>query len=81
MRELRALLLKNATGLGRYVSDWKRNHEEDDSPMQPWNEPDWEELDRKANGIIARYAVVSGAWNIAPPPLIRRTICTPCSIA
>jgi uncharacterized protein (DUF697 family) len=37
--------------------------------MQPWNEPDWEELDRKANGIIARYAVVSGAWNIAPPPL------------
>jgi uncharacterized protein (DUF697 family) len=34
-----------------------------------WMEPDWEELDRKANAIVARYALVSGAWNILPPPL------------
>lgn len=34
-----------------------------------WMEPDWDELDRKANGVIMRYALVSGAWNILPPPL------------
>ncbi len=34
-----------------------------------WMEPDWDELDRKANFVVARYAVVSGAWNILPPPL------------
>lgn len=34
-----------------------------------WMEPDWEEMDRKANGIVGRYAIVSGAWNILPPPL------------
>jgi uncharacterized protein (DUF697 family) len=34
-----------------------------------WMEPDWEELDRKADAIVARYALVSGAWNILPPPL------------
>ncbi|GAB4456115.1 MAG: hypothetical protein OHK0029_13510 [Armatimonadaceae bacterium] len=32
-------------------------------------EPDWEELDRKADLIVAQYAVVSAAWNILPPPL------------
>jgi uncharacterized protein (DUF697 family) len=31
-------------------------------------EPDWEDLDRKADLIVARYAVVSAAWNILPPP-------------
>lgn len=35
----------------------------------PFMEPDWEELDKKANLIVARYAVVSAAWNILPPPL------------
>ena len=34
-----------------------------------WMEPDWEELDKKADGIVGRYALVSGAWNILPPPL------------
>ncbi len=34
-----------------------------------WMEPDWEELDKKADGIVARYALVSGAWNVLPPPL------------
>lgn len=34
-----------------------------------WMEPDWEELDHKADMIVARYALVSGAWNILPPPL------------
>ena len=34
-----------------------------------WMEPDWDDLDRKANGVIMRYALVSGAWNILPPPL------------
>ena len=32
-------------------------------------EPDWDDLDKKADGIVARYALVSGAWNILPPPL------------
>jgi uncharacterized protein (DUF697 family) len=32
-------------------------------------EPDWEDIDRKADLIVARYAVVSAAWNILPPPL------------
>jgi|GEM_PF-1187675 Uncharacterized protein/domain associated with GTPases len=32
-------------------------------------EPDWDELDRKADLVIAGYAVVSAAWNILPPPL------------
>jgi uncharacterized protein (DUF697 family) len=32
-------------------------------------EPDWDELDRKADFIVAGYAVVSAAWNILPPPL------------
>jgi uncharacterized protein (DUF697 family) len=31
-------------------------------------EPDWEDLDRKADLIVARYAVVSAAWNVLPPP-------------
>ena len=34
-----------------------------------WMEPDWEELDKKADGIVGRYALVSGAWNVLPPPL------------
>ena len=29
-------------------------------------EPDWEEIDKKANLIVARYAVVSGAANVLP---------------
>lgn len=45
------------------------------SPMPPMRgdgmefmEPDWEELDRKADLIVARYAVVSAAMNILPMP-------------
>jgi uncharacterized protein (DUF697 family) len=34
-----------------------------------WMEPDWDEMDSKANAVIMRYALVSGAWNILPPPL------------
>lgn len=34
-----------------------------------WMEPDWEELDHKADMIVARYALVSSAWNVLPPPL------------
>jgi hypothetical protein len=30
---------------------------------------DWSELDRRADWIIKKYAVVSGAWNLLPPPL------------
>jgi uncharacterized protein (DUF697 family) len=30
---------------------------------------DWNELDRKADWIIRKYAVVAGVWNILPPPL------------
>jgi len=37
-------------------------------PMDPWMEPDWEEMDKKANMIVARYAIVSSAWNVLPPP-------------
>ncbi len=37
--------------------------------MSEWMEPDWEEMDSKANAVIMRYALVSGAWNILPPPL------------
>lgn len=29
---------------------------------------DWSELDRRADWIIKKYAVVSGAWNLLPPP-------------
>src|SRR5918998_460232 len=36
-----------------------------------WMEPDWDDMDRKANAVIVRYALVSGAWNILPPPLDR----------
>ncbi len=32
-------------------------------------EPDWDELDRKADMIVARYAVVSAIWNVLPTPL------------
>lgn len=31
-------------------------------------EPDWEDLDRKSDMIVARYAVVSAAMNILPMP-------------
>lgn len=31
-------------------------------------EPDWEDLDRKADMIVARYAVVSAAMNVLPMP-------------
>jgi hypothetical protein len=30
---------------------------------------DWSELDRRADWIIKKYAVVSGVWNLLPPPL------------
>lgn len=30
---------------------------------------DWSELDRRADWIIRKYAVVSGVWNLLPPPL------------
>lgn len=30
---------------------------------------DWSELDRRADWIVKKYAVVSGAWNLLPPPL------------
>jgi uncharacterized protein (DUF697 family) len=29
---------------------------------------DWNELDRRAEWIIKKYAVVAGAWNLLPPP-------------
>jgi uncharacterized protein (DUF697 family) len=29
---------------------------------------DWSELDRRADWIIKKYAVVAGAWNVLPPP-------------
>lgn len=38
-------------------------------PMSMDWEPDWEELDHKADMIVARYALVSSAWNVLPPPL------------
>lgn len=45
------------------------------TPMPPMRgdgmdfmEPDWEEIDRKADLIVARYAVVSAAMNILPMP-------------
>jgi hypothetical protein len=30
---------------------------------------DWSELDRRADWIIRKYALVSGVWNLLPPPL------------
>lgn len=50
----------------------KRSNDYPNPPMGnylPFMEPDWEELDKKANLIVARYAVVSAAWNVLPPPL------------
>jgi uncharacterized protein (DUF697 family) len=29
---------------------------------------DWGELDRRADWIIKKYAVVAGVWNVLPPP-------------
>jgi uncharacterized protein (DUF697 family) len=34
--------------------------------IMQYMEPDWDEIDKKANLIVARYAVVSGAANILP---------------
>lgn len=45
------------------------DEQEEAAMSMDWMEPDWDELNRKANGIVARYAIVSGAWNILPPPL------------
>ena len=46
-----------------------------DTPMPPmrndnmdYMEPDWDELDKKADLIVARYSVVSAAMNILPLP-------------
>jgi uncharacterized protein (DUF697 family) len=30
---------------------------------------DWGDLDRRADWIIRKYSVVTGAWNVLPPPL------------
>lgn len=75
LRILQKLAQHGATRYGRAVSDWTKpflgnpEAEEDLMPTDPWLEPDWEELDRRANAIVARYAVVSGAWNVLPSPL------------
>lgn len=73
LRILRRLAQHNATRWTRGVSDWKQSlrntEEEDQMPTDPWLEPDWEELDHRANAIVAKYALVSGAWNVLPSPL------------
>ena len=30
---------------------------------------DWGDLDRRADWIIRKYSLVTGAWNVLPPPL------------
>src|SRR2546429_1428693 len=30
---------------------------------------DWGDLDRRADWIIRKYSVITGAWNVLPPPL------------
>jgi uncharacterized protein (DUF697 family) len=60
--------------LGTGDSDDKKKKREL-APLPPmrnenmeYMEPDWEDLDRKADMIVARYAVVSAAMNILPMP-------------
>ena len=61
------------TGSGNTNSGSKK--EEANTPMPPmrndnmdYMEPDWDELDKKADLIVARYSVVSAAMNILPLP-------------
>ncbi len=61
------------TGSGNTNGGGKK--EEANTPMPPmrndnmdYMEPDWDELDNKADLIVARYSVVSAAMNILPLP-------------
>ena len=55
---------------GKKEEDGKEREPERWPPMRneymEFMEPDWDELDKKANLLIARYAVVSGASSILP---------------
>src|SRR5688500_16573425 len=53
-------------GAGQNPEDFPRRRNDD---YMDYMEPDWEELDHKADMIVARYAVVSSVWNVLPPPL------------
>ena len=62
------------TGGNKNDSDENKKKREQ-PPMPPmrndsmeYMEPDWEDLDRKSDMIVARYAVVSAAMNILPMP-------------
>jgi uncharacterized protein (DUF697 family) len=78
------LLRKIGESIENKVADTLKNRDEDNGKQKPprpaepfppmrydnmeYMEPDWEDLDRKADLIVARYAVVSAAWNVLPPP-------------
>lgn len=53
-------------GAGQNPDEFSRRRNDD---YMDYMEPDWEELDHKADMIVARYAVVSSVWNVLPPPL------------
>lgn len=53
-------------GAGQNPEEYPRRRNDD---YMDYMEPDWEELDHKADMIVARYAVVSSVWNVLPPPL------------
>lgn len=67
---------KVADALGGRSDDDKKRAESKSTPLPPMRgegmeyiEPDWDDIDRKADLIVARYAVVSAVWNVLPPPL------------
>jgi len=47
---------------GRKTTEWPPMRDETMMPM----EPDWDEIDRRANGIILTYTAVSAAANLLP---------------